>query len=599
MPVKAALSGTTRLFDCSQWDAMPAGNLGWTLIQRDCNGETPTARRPFAEVGPPRILPSKQVLDILEQNPITVVTANGVATIGLLTGDVTAGSLKITITDGTGAAVGGDVVIDIDEAQILLQNLGGLLALTQIAQGGAATGQALIWNGSAWVPDYVTGGDDWGAQVVEVTARLSGDGTVGNELDIAQQGATAGQVLAWSGSAWAPTTPGTGVPSGTDTQTIRYNGTTPTAVSNLTNDGTYIGIGGAPNTSYKLRVKQSGSGDGIFFERSGGSNGLAIYHDNSVAGYKTTGGTAHNFYNANTLYFAVETARVAAYVKFVSAWARVGNSTTDFIVDIIPTLSGTQTNPLTMHHIKPVNSSYTNTGGLIGMDIDLSNFSSGTIYGHLVRSGLSGFGTATPVARLGVVGLGTTSSTDAFRVYDGAGTPAIIFEIRDDKRIGILTTSPALTLDAIAATDGFGLPTGTTAQRTSVNSSLRENSTVGGLEVREAGAWKRLTSGNAPTITAGAALGTSPTVSVDSGNDLCHQITITPGTSPTTGALCTVTFAQSLDPGIFTFVVFSPASDSAIGVGRLSSAGNTAYTLSTPTALTTGTAYTFHVMVKQ
>lgn len=39
---------------------------------------------------------------------------------------------------------------------------------------------------------------------VSVTARLSGDGTGGSPLDIAQQGATTGQVLRWTGSAWAP-----------------------------------------------------------------------------------------------------------------------------------------------------------------------------------------------------------------------------------------------------------------------------------------------------------------------------------------------------------------------------------------------------------
>lgn len=39
---------------------------------------------------------------------------------------------------------------------------------------------------------------------VAVTARLSGNGTTGSPLDIAQQGATTGQVLRWSGSAWVP-----------------------------------------------------------------------------------------------------------------------------------------------------------------------------------------------------------------------------------------------------------------------------------------------------------------------------------------------------------------------------------------------------------
>lgn len=39
---------------------------------------------------------------------------------------------------------------------------------------------------------------------VETTARLSGDGTSGSPLDIAQNGALTGQVLKWSGTEWAP-----------------------------------------------------------------------------------------------------------------------------------------------------------------------------------------------------------------------------------------------------------------------------------------------------------------------------------------------------------------------------------------------------------
>lgn len=52
------------------------------------------------------------------------------------------------------------------------------------------------------VYDFVTGLSY--LSTVEVTPRLSGNGTVGHELDIAQQGATTGQVLRWSGSAWVP-----------------------------------------------------------------------------------------------------------------------------------------------------------------------------------------------------------------------------------------------------------------------------------------------------------------------------------------------------------------------------------------------------------
>ncbi|MBK8706619.1 MAG: hypothetical protein IPN33_25620 [Saprospiraceae bacterium] len=168
--------------------------------------------------------------------------------------------------------------------------------------------------------------------------------------------------------------------------------------------------------------------------------------------------------------------------------------------------------------------------------------------------------------------------------------------------MGILTTSPVLTVDAIAATDGIGLPTGTTAQRPSVNGAIRLNSTVGGLEIRVGGAYYRITGSTTPTIAAGAAAGTGPTVTVDSGNDLCHQVTVITGTSPTTGTLCTVTFNQALDAGLFTFVVFSPrnaATAGEIAKFYVGSTGNSSYTISCAAAPTASTTYIFHVMAKQ
>lgn len=48
--------------------------------------------------------------------------------------------------------------------------------------------------------------DNWGTQAAETTPRLTGDGTIANPLDIAQQGATNGQVLMWNGTSWVPST---------------------------------------------------------------------------------------------------------------------------------------------------------------------------------------------------------------------------------------------------------------------------------------------------------------------------------------------------------------------------------------------------------
>ena len=47
-------------------------------------------------------------------------------------------------------------------------------------------------------------GDDWGTQTAHTTSELNGNGTTGNPIGIAQQGATNGKVLKWNGSSWSP-----------------------------------------------------------------------------------------------------------------------------------------------------------------------------------------------------------------------------------------------------------------------------------------------------------------------------------------------------------------------------------------------------------
>jgi hypothetical protein len=71
----------------------------------------------------------------------------------------------------------------------------------------ATAGQVLKWNGSQWAPANDVGGgegDDWGVQVVQTDATIDGTGVTGNALKIAQQGATTGQALIWDGSTWTP-----------------------------------------------------------------------------------------------------------------------------------------------------------------------------------------------------------------------------------------------------------------------------------------------------------------------------------------------------------------------------------------------------------
>jgi len=268
---------------------------------------------------------------------------------------------------------------------------------------------AFLRGDGTWANPSV-GGDNWGSQVAQVTARLTGDGTAGLPLDIAQQGATSGQTLKWNGSSWSPandldtsgyninfsisgdtlyitdgastkfvnllpykdntdaqtlsidsvtitagrrfalsisngntiyfedrdnqqidtfsisgqvvslsiqrdgqpaktiTLPtadgsetivtgangvvvtGSGTsgtpyvvapPAGTDTQTLRYSGTTLTANSAMTNNGAQIGINSAPDGSYRLKVKQSTDTDGIAVERSSSTSKILLYHNSN------------------------------------------------------------------------------------------------------------------------------------------------------------------------------------------------------------------------------------------------------------------------------------------------------------------------------
>jgi hypothetical protein len=72
-----------------------------------------------------------------------------------------------------------------------------------VASAFPTAGQVLKWDGSNWAPgnDDVSGGG-----TLVVSGRISGNGTAGSPLDLASQGANNGQVLQWNGSAWVPAT---------------------------------------------------------------------------------------------------------------------------------------------------------------------------------------------------------------------------------------------------------------------------------------------------------------------------------------------------------------------------------------------------------
>jgi hypothetical protein len=105
---------------------------------------------------------------------------------------------------------------------------------------------------------------------VTTTARLTGTGTSGSPLDIAQQGATTGQVLRWSGSAWVPN--GTNlydIVSADGTIAAQYNqvwvNTLTTGITlqmpacNAANNGIKIEIAKGGSDSYGVIIDPAGS----------------------------------------------------------------------------------------------------------------------------------------------------------------------------------------------------------------------------------------------------------------------------------------------------------------------------------------------------
>lgn len=202
-------------------------------------------------------------------------------------------------------------------------------------------------------------------------------------------------------------------------------------------------------------------------------------------------------------------------------------------------------------------------------------------------------------AALEVTGTGATSSTMGLDVSNS--NDSIIIAARNDRRVGINTATPDVSLDAGDNTDGIKIPAGTTAQEPAVNNTIRINTTREAFEVRENGVQFRLTSSKTPTIAAGAAAGTGPTIAV-AGNDLSGKITLTVGTSPTTGALCTVTFGSTMDAATTNYVTFSAADKdaaNAITSFYVSAESNTSFTISVDPALTAGTEYIINYAVGQ
>lgn len=155
------------------------------------------------------------------------------------------------------------------------------IALGKVAQGGATSGQALTWNGSAWAPTTLTG-SSVGLGNVENTAlstwagtsNITTAGTITTGTwnataialgKIAQGGATSDQVLAWNGTAWTPTTIAVGITIGSTVITGGTSGRLLTSGSAVGELALGSGVSAALTTFNKSNVDNALSDDNFAF----------------------------------------------------------------------------------------------------------------------------------------------------------------------------------------------------------------------------------------------------------------------------------------------------------------------------------------------
>jgi len=163
-------------------------------------------------------------------------------------------------------------------------NFSGTVNTSQIAQNSAANGEVLKWNGTQWAPATDVGGgsgDNWGTQSAKTDATLTGNGTTGSELKIAQQGAGTGDVMAWNGTNWAPaaggsvwTKTGNNI-SNNNSGNVGINQATPLYKLDVTGNTRIlgsVGIGGVPSGTYTLFSTNAADNQTLFESSSSLNN---------------------------------------------------------------------------------------------------------------------------------------------------------------------------------------------------------------------------------------------------------------------------------------------------------------------------------------
>jgi hypothetical protein len=252
-----------------------------------------------------------------------------------LTGDGTTGNeLGLNYNSTTLSVSGGQLTANNGSA---IWNANQLQSTPIASSLSPSTGDVLTWNGSAWTAQAVPG-DNWGSQVVQVNAPLTGDGTTGNELGLNYNSTTlsvsggqltanngsaiwnanqlqstpiasslspsTGDVLTWNGSAWtAQAVPGDNWGS----QVVQVN-------APLTGDGT---------TGNELGLNYNSTTLSVSGGQLTANNGSAIWNANQLQSTPIASGLSPN--NGDVLTWN-GSAWTASSISASGGWAVGGNN---------------------------------------------------------------------------------------------------------------------------------------------------------------------------------------------------------------------------------------------------------------------------------
>lgn len=309
-------------------------------------------------------------------------------------------------------------------------------------------------------------------------------------LDLGQHGASSGQALKWNGTQWAPAADSGITGSGAAGQvTVWDSPTTITGYNSLFWDAVNLRLGINIDTP---------------------SNRLSMINANGVYGIKmqTDGTIDEDVFGIEMIGRAtgpyIQGGRIAVDIYSGSGGSLPDGHSMNFSLF---RGGGTTYTPMALYNNQAIFNNASNfslSNNLGELRLAPASTSQVRIYHTALITGAA-FGTLDTASRLRVVGRTQTSATYAARFTDGNAQS--ILDIRDDRRVGILTITPGYTLD-INATDGVRFPIGNTAQRPSSTPTavLRWNTDSTALEVGTGSAWMKLGSSGAAGVTDHGAL---------------------------------------------------------------------------------------------